>query len=364
MTIGAVIQVLEAVAPPSLQESYDNAGLLTGQPSLECTGILCCLDATEAVISEAVEKHCNLVVAHHPIVFSGLKKLTGDNYVQRALIKAIKNDIAIYAIHTNLDNVIGGVNGQIAKKLGLINLRVLAPKENQLEKLFFFVPPEAAEKVMSALFAAGGGKIGNYSECSFRVSGTGSFLPGDEARPYSGERGKRHEADELKIEILYPRYLRHKMLSVLKENHPYEEVAYEQIALENLHQEIGAGITGELEEAMDETGFLQQLKALFHLPVIKHTSLLGKKVKKISICGGAGSFLIKNAIDSKSDIYISSDIKYHEFFDADGKIVIADIGHYESEQFTIELLYHILQEKFLNFAVLKTTVITNPVHYL
>lgn len=364
MTIDSVIQVLETVAPPALQESYDNAGLLTGHPSFECTGILCCLDATEAVISEAIEKQCNLVVAHHPILFSGLKKITGANYVQRALIKAIKNDIAIYAIHTNLDNVIGGVNGKIAQKLGLTNIRILAPKENQLEKLFFFVPPENAAKVKDALFAAGGGKIGNYSECSFSVSGKGSFLPEQHATPYSGEIGKRHEADELKIEILYSGYLRQKMLSALKENHPYEEVAYEIIALENLHQEMGAGITGELEEAMDETDFLQNLKSCFQLPVIKHTPLLGRKIKKVSVCGGAGSFLIKNAIDSKSDVYISSDIKYHEFFDADGKIVIADIGHYESEQFTIELLHHILQEKFLNFAVLKTAVITNPVHYL
>ncbi|MBO9619496.1 MAG: Nif3-like dinuclear metal center hexameric protein [Niabella sp.] len=364
MTIGSVVQVLESFAPPALQENYDNAGLLTGHPALACTGILCCLDATEAVLDEAIAKQCNLVVAHHPIIFSGLKKINGSNYIERVVIKAIKHDVALYAIHTNLDNVIEGVNAQIAAKLGLVNLKILAPKEGLLEKLFFFVPAEAADEVLNALFAAGGGAIGNYTECSFRVSGKGTFLPGAKANPYSGSIGTRHEGEELKIELLYPAHLRTKMVAVLKQNHPYEEVAYELIAVKNPHQEIGAGISGELPEAMDAIDFLEKLKTSFGLSVVKHTALLGKKIKKVSVCGGAGSFLIKNAINSGSDIYITSDIKYHEFFDADGQIIIADIGHYESEQFTIDLLYGILREKFLNFAVLKTTVNTNPVKYL
>lgn len=364
MTIGSIIKTLETLAPPVLQESYDNAGLLTGRPDWQCTGILCCLDAVEAVIDEAIEKKCNLVVAHHPIVFSGLKKINGNNYVERTLIRAIKQDIAIYAIHTNLDNVLHGVNGKIAEKLGLTNLQILAPKERQLEKLYFFVPPEYAEKVSTAIFAAGGGEIGNYRECSFSTTGKGTFLPGDDARPFTGKIGTRHEAEELKIEILYPFHLKHKILTALRENHPYEEVAYETIALNNLHQGVGAGITGEFREALDEAGFLRKLKAVFNLSTVRHTALLGKEIKKVSICGGAGSFLIKNAINSGSDAYISADIKYHEFFDADGKILLADIGHYESEQFTIELLQHVLQEKIPNFAVLKTAVNTNPVHYL
>lgn len=364
LTIGSIIQILEAIAPPALQESYDNAGLLTGQPNWSCTGILCCLDAVEAVIDEAIEKNCNLVVAHHPIVFSGLKKINGNNYVERSIIKAIKHDIAIYAIHTNLDNVLHGVNGKIAEKLGLFNLQILAPKERQLEKLYFFVPAEHAEKVMSAIFSAGGGAIGNYRECSFRTTGKGSFLPGTEARPFTGQIGKRHEAEELKIEILYPSYQRNRIVTALRENHPYEEVAYETIALNNLHQELGAGITGEFPEALDETVFLQKLRSVFHLPALRHTALLGKKIKRVSICGGAGSFLTKTAISSGSDAYITSDIKYHEFFDADGQLLLADIGHYESEQFTVELLQHILQEKIPNFAVLKTAINTNPVHYL
>ncbi|MGJ7029939.1 Nif3-like dinuclear metal center hexameric protein [Niabella hirudinis] len=363
MNIGSIITVLETLAPPALQESYDNAGLLTGQPNWPCTGVLCCLDAIEAVVDEAIEKKCNLVVAHHPIVFSGLKKINGNNYVERTIIKAIKHDIALYAIHTNLDNVLHGVNGMIAQKLGLINLRILAPKEQQLEKLYFFVPPGHAEKVKNAVFNAGGGAIGNYRECSFSTVGQGTFLPESGARPFTGERGKRHEAEEVKIEILYPFYLRNKLLTALRENHPYEEVAYETITLNNLHQETGAGITGEFPEKLEEADFLQLLKSVFGLPLLKHTAPLGKKIGKVSICGGAGSSLTKTAINSGSDAYITSDIKYHEFFDADGKILLADIGHYESEQFTINLLQHILQEKIPNFAVLKTAVNTNPVHY-
>lgn len=363
MTINQIISYLETVAPPALQETYDNAGLLTGQKDWKCTGVLCCLDTIEAVVDEAIEKQCNLIVAHHPVIFNGLKKITGKNYIERTIIKAIKNDIAIYAIHTNLDNKINGVNGKIAEKLGLKNLRVLTPKSGQLCKLYFFVPANHAAAVMNALFEAGAGNIGNYSECSFRVNGTGTFRPGDQANPFTGETGKRHEEDELKIEILFPSWLEAKIIAALKANHPYEEVAYEVIGLNNQHQDIGAGVTGEWEEALTEDHFLQKLKDIFHLSAIKHTAKTGRPIKKVSICGGAGIFLIKDAINSKSDAYITGDVKYHEYFDADGHILLADIGHYESEQFTIELLANLLEQKFLNFAVLKTGVNTNPVHY-
>jgi dinuclear metal center YbgI/SA1388 family protein len=363
MTVSQIISHLETIAPPTLQENYDNAGLLTGQSNLNCTGVICCLDATEKVVDEAIQKKCNLIVAHHPIIFSGLKKITGNNYVERTIIKAIKNDIAIYAIHTNLDNVMHGVNGMIASKLGLQNISILSHKTAQLKKLFFFVPHENAQTVMQALFDAGGGNIGNYSECSFSVSGTGTFKPNEKANPYTGTIGKREANAEQKIEILFPSWLEKQIIAALKKAHPYEEVAYEIIALENQHQHIGSGIIGELQEAVSETVFLQTLKNIFGLKMIKHTALTGKSVKKISVCGGAGSFLIKDAIKSNSDIYISSDLKYHEFFDADNGMVLCDIGHYESEQFTIDLLATHLEQKFPNFAVLKTEVNTNPVHY-
>lgn len=363
MKITDVIQLLETIAPPALQESYDNAGLLTGNPHWDCTGILCTLDATEDVINEARQQHCNLVVAHHPIIFGGLKKITGRNYVERTVITAIKNDIAIYAIHTNLDNVLDGVNNKIADKLGLINRSILGPKTGLLAKLYTFAPVAHAEKVRIALFEAGAGNIGNYSEVSFNSDGTGTFKGNTSANPYVGELGIRHEEKETKIEVIFPVHQQKAVVSALLKVHPYEEVAYDIIPLANLHNQVGSGLAGYLPAPVAEEQFLQQLKLAFGLTVIKHTPLLGKPIGKIALCGGAGSFLTKTAIASGADIYITSDIKYHEFFDADGNMVLADIGHWESEQYTTDLLFDILQSKFPTFAVLKSKVKTNPVHY-
>ncbi len=363
MKIFDIIQALEAKAPPSLQESYDNAGLLTGDAGWECSGVLCSLDATEDVILEAKSRKCNLVVAHHPIIFSGLKKINGKSYVEKTVIAAIKNDIAIYAIHTNLDNIIDGVNDRIADKLGLINRRILAPKPGQLLKLYTFVPHEQAEKVRSALFAAGAGHIGEYSEASFSAEGTGSFKGSEKTNPFVGEPGSRHEEKEVKIEVILPVYAQSAVLKALFAAHPYEEVAYDLVSLANDNQSVGSGLLGELPEPLDETGFLHMLKTSFDLSVIRHTPLLGKKVKKVALCGGSGSFLTGKAVSAGADFYVSADIKYHEFFDANNRLVIADIGHWESEQYTTELLLELLQAKFPTFAVLKSGVRTNPVHY-
>lgn len=363
MKVSEVIQHLENFAPLYYQESYDNAGLITGDSLWECSGIIIALDATEEVIKEAVEKKCNLVVAHHPIVFKGLKKINGKNFVEKAIIAAIKNDIAVYAIHTNLDNVKKGVNKKIADKLNLINLKILQPKEALLKKLVTFVPIDEAEKLRVALFSAGGGHIGNYSECSFNTEGAGTFKPEEGADPFVGEIGRRHQETEVKIEIIFPGYLQDKLIAAMFEAHPYEEVAYDIFQLDNFLSDVGSGLIGELEEEMEENDLLQLIKTSFGLKVIRHTLLTGRKVKKVGVCGGAGSFLIPAALANQADVYITSDIKYHEFFDAEDKMVIADIGHYESEQFTIELLHEILSEKYPNFAVRKTDVITNPVHY-
>ncbi|MBK7561890.1 MAG: Nif3-like dinuclear metal center hexameric protein [Chitinophagaceae bacterium] len=363
MEIHEIISFLESQAPPSLQESYDNAGLITGQSGWECTGIICSLDATEEVVLEAVSKKCNLIVAHHPIIFGGLKKINGKNYVEKAIITAIKNDIAVYAIHTNLDNVIRGVNGKIASMLGLKNISILFPKENMGKKLFTFVPVEKAAAVRTAIFEAGGGQIGNYSECSFNAEGTGTFKAGEQASPFVGEIGKQHQEKEIKIEVIFPAFLEAKIIRALKMAHPYEEVAYDVIALSGSWPTIGTGIVGELPEAMDEMGFLTTMKRIFKIPVIRHSALLNKQIKKIAICGGAGSFLISKALAINADAYLTADIKYHEFFDAENRLLLADIGHYESEQFTINWLQEILEENFPTFAVLKTAVKTNPVHY-
>ncbi len=363
MKINEIIKALESFAPLPYQENYDNAGLITGHASWDCTGIVCTLDATEAVILEAKKNGCNLVVAHHPIVFGGLKKITGRNYVEQTVITAIKNDVAIYAIHTNLDNVHNGVSKRMAEKLNLKNCKVLDPKYGLLKKLYTYVPEEASENVRSAIFKAGGGDIGNYGECSFNVEGTGTFKAQTGADPYIGEVGKRTTAKEIKMEIIFPAHIQSQIVKALLGAHPYEEVAYDIITLANEFQQVGSGVIGELESAFDEKAFLQQIKDIFNLQVIRHTPLLNKKVKKVALCGGAGSFLIGKAMAAGADFYITADVKYHEFFDANGKMVIADIGHWESEQFTTDLLIDILQSKFPTFAVLKSKVKTNPLHY-
>ena len=363
MKISEVISSLEAFAPPSLQELYDNTGLLTGSSDRECTGIITALDATEEVVLEAIEKNCNCIVAHHPIIFGGLKHITGNNYVERAVITAIKHDIAIYAIHTNLDNVIHGVNGRIADQLGLVNCYILQPKSNILRKLQVFIPLLFAEKLRNAVFEAGAGHIGNYSECSFNTAGTGTFRPGVDTHPFSGTTGQRKYEEEMKVEVIFPAWLERKIKDAMLQVHPYEEVAYDIISLQNQYQDTGSGLVGELQVALSEKDLLERVKQVFSLKVIRHTPLTGKMIKKIALCGGAGSFLIGTAAAAGADCYITSDIKYHEFFDADGRLLVADIGHFESEQFTIELLFDVLREKFPTFAVLKTGVNTNPVRY-
>ncbi len=363
MKIQDITSFLETIAPLSLQENYDNAGLITGNADWECTGIITSLDATEEVVMEAIEKKCNLIVAHHPIIFSGLKKINGKNYVENAVIAAIKNDIAVYAIHTNLDNVLKGVNGRMADKLGLINRRILQPKNNTLKKLFCFVPLEFAEKVRNAIFAAGAGQISNYSECSFNTAGKGTFKPGEGTTPFSGKIGERQWEDEIKMEMIFPAWQERNIYAAMIDAHPYEEVAYDIIALENHQLTVGSGVLGTLSKPVTEPAFLAFVKEQFNLPMVRHTPLTGKMVNTVALCGGAGSFLIGAAIAASADFYISSDIKYHEFFDANNRLVIADIGHYESEQFTIGLLFDILSKKFPTFAVLKTGIITNPVQY-
>jgi dinuclear metal center YbgI/SA1388 family protein len=357
------IQVLEQAAPLSYQEGYDNAGLLTGNSNWNCTGILCTLDATEQVIMEAKERGCNLVVAHHPIIFGGLKKITGRNYVEKSVISAIKHDIAIYAIHTNLDNVLHGVNNRIADRLGLVARRILAPKSGQLMKLYSFVPLAQADEVRTALFEAGAGHIGRYSDCSFNVEGTGTFTGGAGTNPFAGEPGELHREKEVKLEVIFPAHLQSRLVAALLKAHPYEEVAYDIIPLANEHPEVGSGLIGELPEPVTEEGFLHILKNAFELNIVRHTPLLGKRVQKVALCGGAGSFLTGRALATGADVYVTADVKYHEFFDANDRLVIADIGHWESEQYTSELLVELLQAKFPTFAVLKSAINTNPVRY-
>ncbi len=363
MVLSVIIAALERFAPPSYQESYDNSRLIVGNPQQAVSGVMLCLDCLESVVDEAIEAGCNLIIAHHPIVFSGLKSLTGRNYVERVVLKAIKNDIAIYACHTNLDNVRAGVNAKICERIGLKNTRILAPKSQIIKQLSTYVPVDDAAKLRDALFAAGGGNMGNYSETSFNTVGAGSFKGNDASNGYKGEKNLRHYEAETKIELIFESYREGAILKALHENHPYEAVAYNIIKLENAANEVGAGMIGELETPLDEKDFLQLLKNQFHVPAVRHTNFLNKPIKRVAVCGGSGSFLLRNAIGAKADVFVSGDFKYHEFFDAENHLVIADIGHYESEQFTIDLFEEVLGASFSDLKILKTKINTNSVHY-
>jgi dinuclear metal center YbgI/SA1388 family protein len=362
--IKEVINHLEVIAPLAYQESYDNCGLLVGSSDSDLSGILISLDVTEEVVEEAIQSGCNLIIAHHPIIFKGLKKLTGSNYIERTVLKAIKNNIALYAIHTNLDNVFHGVNHKIAEKIGLKNLKILAPKSQILKKLVTFIPLEDCNNVLKAIHEAGAGQIGNYSECSFQVEGLGSFKPNEMADPAIGKANKLEQVKEKRVEVIFPSYLEGKILKCLFKSHPYEEPAFDVYSLENTNQEVGAGMMGELEKPMDEQEFLLSLKEKMNLKVIRHTKTLNKKVSKVAVCGGSGSFLLGKAISFENQVFITGDFKYHEFFDAENKILIADIGHYESEVFTKELIYEFLIQKFSNIALVLAKTHTNPISYL
>jgi dinuclear metal center YbgI/SA1388 family protein len=363
LTIKNIISEIEKFAPLSYQESYDNAGLIIGDKNSTCQAVLLTIDTTEEVVDEAIKTGANLIISHHPIVFSGLKKITGKNYIERTIIKAIKNDIAIYAAHTNMDNMYLGVNAKIADKIGLLNSTVLAPIVGNLKKLVTFIPTEHTEKVREAVFNAGAGHIGNYDSCSYNLQGKGSFRAPDAATPFVGVKGEIHFEEETRFETVFPAHLQSKIISALLKAHPYEEVAYDIYPLDNEHSLIGAGLIGELPIETSEQEFLLKLKDVFKVSTIRHTPFLNRKIKKVALCGGSGSFLLKTAIRKKADIFISGDFKYHQFFDAENQILIADVGHFESEQYTKELFYDILTKKFPNFAFHFSEVNTNPVNY-
>lgn len=363
MKLRKLIESLEQWAPLNYQEDYDNAGLIVGSPNDEIHAALVSLDCTEQIVDEAIEKHCNLIISHHPIVFKGLKKLNGKNYVERVVMKAIKNNIALYAIHTNLDSVATGVNAKICERLGIENTQILVPKLGILKKLVTFCEHKDAEQLRNALFAAGAGNISHYSDCSFNLEGVGTFKGDEQSNPTLGRAGVREYANETRIEVIFKIQDERRLLSTLFEHHPYEEVAYDIYALENKLQSVGSGMVGTLPEEMDGIDFLRLVKTQMDASVLRHTDLLPKKIKKVAVCGGSGSFLLKNAIAAGADAFVTADFKYHEFFDAEDKIVIVDIGHFESEQFTSNLLIDNIQEKFPNFAIRLTEHNTNPINY-
>ena len=371
MKIQEIIYVLEEMAPLAYAEDFDNVGLLVGDSNAEATGILVCHDALESVIDEAIAKKCNLVVCFHPIIFSGLKKIIGKNYVERSVVKAIKNNIAIYAVHTALDNHKQGVNKIFADALGLKNTKILIPKQNFIQKLVTYTIPENVEELRNALFEAGAGKIGNYEDCSFNSKGIGTYMGNEDSNPEIGERFEFVENEEIKIEVTFEKHLQSKVLKTLFSNHVYEEVAYEIYELQNTHQNIGLGMIGELEKPMNEKDFLTFVKNKMQCGGIRHSILLGKPIKKVAVLGGSGSFAISNAKQAGADIFLTADLKYHNFYEAENQLVLADIGHFESERFTKNYIVGFLKKKILNFApalpvgrIILSEENTNPVKYL
>ncbi|MEM9896912.1 MAG: Nif3-like dinuclear metal center hexameric protein [Bacteroidota bacterium] len=359
-----ITNYLEEWAPKSLQESYDNAGLIVGDSSDEAKGALITLDTTEKVLDEAIDLGYNLIIAHHPLLFSGKKRIGTSHWIDKCIRKAIKNDISVYAIHTNLDNIRSGVNHKIAEKLGLEKVRVLRPKAETLSKLTVFVPIENKNQVLSALHHAGAGAIGDYSECSFESTGIGSFKGNQQTNPTIGEPNRLEQVEEAKLEVLLSSHQESKVLAAMISSHPYEEVAYYLQPLKNINQEVGAGIIGYLPKEMESDDFIKYVKKCLELHVVKCTPPLEEKVDKVALCGGSGRFLLEDAIRQNASVFISSDFKYHDYFEADEKIMIMDIGHYESEVFTKELIMDRLAKKFTNFACRLSEVRTNPIKYL
>ena len=364
MKIKEIVNALEMFAPLPLQDGFDNAGLQIGLTDAEATGALLCLDVTEAVIDEAIALGFNLVISHHPLIFRGYKSITGKDYVERCIMKAIKNDIVVFSMHTNLDNAPQGVNYKIAEKKGLNNLKILEPKENSLLKLVTFVPKDHADTVREALFQAGCGCIGDYDSCSYNLDGTGTFRAQEGTHPFCGHIGEMHEEKETRIETILPSFKMNQVEKTLIAAHPYEEPAYDFYPLQNKWTQTGAGIVGELEEPETETDFLKRIKKTFEVGCVKHTNLNGRLIQKVALCGGAGAFLLPKAVKAHADVFITGEVKYHDYFYYENDILVAEIGHYESEQYTKEIFFSILKDLFPTLETQMTRVNTNPIKYL
>ena len=354
---------LDAIFKIRTAEDFDNVGLLCGNLEREVQGVLVCHDALENVVEEAKIKNCNLIVVFHPIIFSGLKSITGKNYVERAVLSAIENKIAIYAIHTAFDNDYFGVNYGICQALGLKNQKILMPKTQDILRLEVYVPTDYVEKVKTALFKAGAGNIGFYDECSFALEGKGTFRPIEGSNPFKGEQNERENSTETQISVVFESYKKYAVLNAMQTSHPYEEVAYQLQKLENENHYLGLGRFGEFETELSEAEFLQKVKEVFGLSVIRHSNFIGKSIKKVGVLGGSGASGIGAAKAVKCDAYLTGDLKYHDFFQAEGKMLLCDIGHFESEQYVSQQIFEIISEKFPKFAILKSSEITNPVNY-
>ncbi len=363
MKLKDLCSYLDSVVPLSFQESYDNSGLQVGLADREISSALITLDVTEEVIDEAISHKCNVLVSHHPLIFNGIKSLTGKTFTERILYKAVKHDIAIYSAHTNLDVLSNGVSRKMAEKLGLEKITVLSPSNSMLLKLITYIPESHLDKVRNALFEAGAGVIGNYDQCGFAVSGTGSFRGNENTNPFLGEKGKIHFEKEIRFETILFSHLKDKVIRALLEVHPYEEVAFDLYVLENKNVEIGLGCVGNFPHPMSEDDLLKRVSLVFNAKGVRYSTLTGKPMRKIALCGGSGASLLNLAISSGADAFLTADIKYHDFFKTENKILLVDTGHFESEKFSGEILKDLIIKKFPKFAVRFSETNTNPINY-
>ena len=363
MKLKEICSYLDASVPLALQESYDNSGLQVGLPEMEIFSALLTIDVTSEIIDEAVVSGCNLIISHHPLIFGGIKSITGRNETERILFKALKNEIAVYSSHTNLDIFDGGVSRKMAEKLELTNVKVLAPLQKNLLKLITYIPESYSDKVREAVFEAGAGVNGNYDYCGYTSAGTVSFRGNDNSRPFIGKRGEIHYEKELRFETVLYSHLKTKVIKALLNSHPYEEVAYDLFELVNGSTTEGLGCTGELSQNLSEKEFLELISVKFNSKGIRYSPFTGKNIKKVALCGGAGISLLKDAISSGADAFVTGDIKYHNFFDAEKKLLLIDAGHFETEKYSTEILYDLIIKKFPKFALRFSETNTNPINY-
>lgn len=364
MLVSDIIAAIEEYAPLSLQESYDNSGLQVGDRAQVVTAVLLCTDVTEEIIGEAVARGANLIISHHPLLFHGLKHLTGRNPIERIVRAAVKRDIAIYSSHTSMDNATGGVSFKMAEKIGLGNVSVMLPQPGQLYKLVVFVPIKEAARVRDAMFAAGAGRLGDYDSCSYALEGKGSFRALAGAHPWVGSIDELHHEDEMRLEVLVMRNCKDAVVQAMLRSHPYEEPAYDLIELDNPSKYTGSGVVGDTQQPIEAAEFLNSLKTAFGTAMVRYAGNIHQMISRVALCGGAGADFIGDAVAAHADIYVTGDVKYHEFTSYCDKILIADIGHYESEHFTKEIFYDIIQKKFPNFATYYAELEKNPINYL
>lgn len=363
MKINQIVQILEEWAPTSYAEDFDNVGLLVGNKNRSCTAALITHDVSVAVVEEAIANNCNLIICFHPIIFKGLTAITGKNYVEKTVLKAIENKIAIYALHTALDNHEFGISYHLGQLLSLTKQRILIPQKNNLFHLTTYVPISDKEKLLTALHDAGAGSLGNYSHCSFSVAGEGRFLPHQNSTPAIGEKNAMTHVEEVQIGVIVPKHTQQKVLNALENAHPYETVAYELIAIENQHPNIGLGSIGELKSPLPINDFLKKVKSALNIPYIRHSESGKKNIKTVAVLGGSGSFCIDAAKRQGADALVTADLKYHDFFKAEKDLLLIDAGHYETEQFTKRLILEYLTKKIPNFAFTLSEENTNPVKY-